>query len=896
MSNQLGLDFLLESYVDNEIIPKSEAVRDRFGSLWLHRQDLGLPTHIRFGRIVDYVPYANVYKVQADQQHTVWCVSLAQTSLQPFGAKQLNTFAVGAGIFFFWYPSSHLGYIIGVAPDFITDARKGRSDYISQGSRAGLLADACHKNILGMQFQGGVGNYSAGRPVDSTGVGEWGAITETGASIFLDPYLAFLRVDEETGIWATYYDQLLRVAGHNLQIRSALREQEDIDDQDEASMILGISPYPWERMGAFTHGANVYTENDALVTQVSNPELAGIEPKHQDQQAFMRKMEFEGYLGQGGKRLVALPPYPLPAIDTLNRYSDETAFPGVFEENIALNGSYMLTSAKRVVIAKRPLITVPKQVIKPEDKRGDNETNYKASGLLGSGSDHKITGDIDLDGAEEVTTPAAVKTACIFDLIAWMSNWEAQHQFFYHERDWYLPDEDDSYPITSNQNLPTYDVLGTTQYLSYPPASSLRVDHRYGNETYYANESVIALHDDGNITIVDGYGVEYRTCGGTVDVFAPGDINFHAGRNINLDAGRDVTVKARKNIDLTTTCQDIRIKAENGVYVLGGNNGCGGILLESRAICPAYDFCENIGSDVKHSGIFLKATKSRIVAQGGDVVLNANTDTENYVGRIIFDANGSRIQAHAEMYERFLTSASFDFFTDGSGVILGANEYWSDQTIIGSPTSIDGRLDTKGLLSKGWIQIVDGHISSNLSEAMNSLVSVMTPDTATSANEVFTAIDNRVDEIKDLGEEELDKVAYDEMQATHGTVHFSLRTVDQYGTSGYIFVEGKWQQLARAGETANAKWVENPVLTDCTEVFTYPYPGKEIWIGSADDPEPEVEPTITTRAFRLINSKYRDIDTGRAIPREANQEDYEEPEYNATTGVILDGEYPVSVP
>jgi len=62
-------------------------------------------------------------------------------------------------------------------------------------------------------------------------------VAETGLMLHMDPWWAHLRVDEETGLYLFYHDQLTRLAGHNMQIRSMLGEREELDDQNESNRL-----------------------------------------------------------------------------------------------------------------------------------------------------------------------------------------------------------------------------------------------------------------------------------------------------------------------------------------------------------------------------------------------------------------------------------------------------------------------------------------------------------------------------------------------------------------------------------------------------------------------------------------------------------------------------------
>ena len=142
----------------------------------------------------------------------------------------------------------------------MTTAELALSDFIHQSSRCGLRVDKTHSAPFGCDDHGGIADWSNGRPFDGMSLGEWGAITETGLRVFLDPFMVQLAVDEATGVFAFYHDQLLRLAGYNTQMFSGGHEIEVGVDQGEVHHYDGFTPYPWEQCGAPTPGMDPYRE------------------------------------------------------------------------------------------------------------------------------------------------------------------------------------------------------------------------------------------------------------------------------------------------------------------------------------------------------------------------------------------------------------------------------------------------------------------------------------------------------------------------------------------------------------------------------------------------------------------------------------------------------------
>lgn len=861
----------LANYLDQEqgVTKSTEPKTNVFGSAWLRLTDYLSERDnpvLRWGQVIDFVPLHNAYRVQAEYGGVFICTLGSLTGFQPSGSRQGNTLPLGTSVLFTMPVQSSYGVIIGTDPGYITDGRNLRNDFIVQGGNTGLYADDAHDALLSkLADNGGIGCFSGGRPMDSTSAGEMHFSTETGLALHQDPFLSYLRVDEETGLFLFYHDQLTRLAGHNLEFRSVLGDHEQLDDQQESVLIQGRTPYPWERLGSFSWGQQNYTERDQDIIQSTHPEYSVLEPGFDDQQPYYRSTEYEGYLGQGKKRLISLPPYPAPT--NANRYSDQSKYVGVLNIQEALDGSYGIQSAKRIYITKRSSIPVPKMVIRPEDQTGDTELNYKAAGRFGLGEAHVLNSQFTSPGAE----PELVRASSVLDLGAFMFNWQGVHPFHYHRKDWYLPEECDI-SLSICQQPVSFCDLKSQQYLSAPAPVSLPVDHRFGaNAKYYPNESFIVLLEDGGIVIGDGFGFELKATAGNVDISAPGDINLRPGKNLNIWAGWDATVRANNSADITATNRDVRIKAERNVQILGGNDKYSGVIIESKADCPSYDF-DSIGQAAQHSGITFIAKKSPIISYGSDLVFQSVVGSSSASGNITFTAGNTQerdVKFYCKNIMNFLGTGKMDFFAGGT-----ANEYNSTHTLLGSALRVTGKTTLlQSLLVNDWIRVV-GHISTTLANSYGGLVAKFT-DTTTAATEVANT-GARESYLVTFGTNN-SKPAYEATLDTNlKKGQFSLRVLADYKTSGYVYFETRWQQMARITNNIPAKWTEKSV--DTTGGLTYPYPGKEVLTGNA----------WSTQDFTLYNPQ-----RGGSINREANQGAYETPEHGATNTTTLNGNYPV---
>jgi hypothetical protein len=828
-------------------------------------------TRVLCGRIVDAVAYAGCYKVQFEAGcPPLPCVLAAQTSLLPLGARQANSLVVGSTVWAIVHPQLDHGVILGVEPLPGTDPSLARSQDAHGASRCGLRVDQSHYAVLGLRGNGGVVDWSAGRPLDGL-AGEWGAIAETGVRVLMDSFMAQLGVDEATAVQAFYHDQLLRLAGYNLQVHTSGSEEERLDDRGEVLFYRGSTPFTWEHLGVLQPGSDPFRTLSAQASQIDEPHYGAVEPVHDDQQPFHRVLELGGYVGQGAKRMILLP----PADAAPYRYAPGAAPAGVFEEQINLAGGYALRSADEVIIARRPAIPGPRRRKRPEDPQGD-ENGYKAAGLIGDGPAHEISG-----GPAATDPRANLQTAAAAaDARAHAFNWAGAHGLHYHEKDWMLPEEDET-PVGANQVDLHFDVLAGQFGLDRPAAVPMQVDHRYGAIDYIPVESYLHLLDDGGVALGDGYCSELLMTAGITFITAPGDVFIKAGRSINLMAGHDINLRAKGSIDLSASTGRVGIKAETDVQVLGGNGGVrGAVLIESKA--PAqYDYEDKLGEDVAAGGVQIKSkSELAIWAQtaylrtiGGAITLDADRGQQP----IWTQSNGFYRYLH-DAVDYFGTMGSVtgaNFFSHGSNALDGA------LAVNGYTTILRGGLGVSG----GHVVVAGGHVVTDESERFNGLVAILKDENLARFQAGVAAEADAVAAVADQGNASWQSLFatywYGEKRpgddATIATVGFSFRTPVQYRTEDFALYEDRWQREARLRGGAPAAWTERPVHAGSAD--TYPYPGKEKWLD---------EPCLREQDLLLC-----DPETGTSQPRDPGL--YGKPKLKESTERVLDGHYAVII-
>jgi hypothetical protein len=817
-------NFLLQA--DPQHSAQLETTSDPTLAHVIQKHNFSHDSTIRYGRVQMVLPHAHWYRVAlGDNGGEIPCVSVStEGGFRLMGVKSGSTIPPDSQVAVLLHPTCDYGYIMFVLPELNEHGSHSYSDWIGQGSNVGLLRNRYYSEYMRLlSDEGGALNHSCHRPVDSLTF-DWTKMAETGLGMHIDPFMFFARVDEECGISGFYNDRLLRIAGHNLDIWTGARWEEDRNDEGENYYFRGETPYPWEMMGCFMPGTDVsevQTDEDVLHKEP----VAKLEPIEDDLQPFVRYQEYGGYLGQARIRSVVLPPASKAGKPEFRRYQDEDVDLGVFREQISADGTYALESAKGVFIAKRSLIPQPKRVRSSADYREDSESaesnNYKFAGQFGGGDEHKV-GDLEISEERRNLYSAA----SILDQLAYVYNWKNLHPFYYHEKDFYLPEETDL-ELTTNQYLPPFGDLANKTWLDTPAPKEMRVDERYKMVKFWELMQHISLTDDGAIVIQAGQGEEIKLSGGGIQISAPGKIFIQSGNTTAILAGDDFIARAYNSADITATKHDVRIKAEVNTQILAGNSGEGALLLENRATGTTQTYPSEGGETIKGSGIILKAKSSQVAALAQEVYLRSGVGGD---GTILLDGNkgNANVRVVAQNIYRFVKGR----IRDGFGIpVTEVNVFANGQTLLNGYLSVDGAIyvDGMGVFRQGVVS-VNGHISSSSGGEVNRLQNRERFNA--SLDRIETALEEHKEQHRKDYDSEVDQQFYISERIgnddTIKKVSFSLRPEEQYGTyQEFVLPQTHWQILNNVVQ-AGQSWTEEDVEYQ-TGTQYQPWPGKNAW-------------------------------------------------------------------
>jgi hypothetical protein len=832
-------------------------------ALELHR--LGRSNPIQYGVIVYSMPYTNWYKVQlGNGGSSIGCCMMSESSFRPVGVRSTSPVPANSTVLVYVPAGLDWGIILGVIPPIHSDAELLVPDWISQDGCSGMKREDAYLSIFTSQYrEGGVKNFSGGRPIDATSL-EWGKMAETGVGVHVDAFQTFMRVNEACGLFLNYFDSHTRLSGIAMDICSAVHELVARDDEGEARLFEGCATYPWEALGAYSDGIKVFNEFDDRAVQFDLPKgKYDLADGEEDLQPFYRYQEYGGYLGQGRLRQVVV-----PARDSGKRkFSDNANDFGVFQESIGLDGAYSMRSAKQVIIGKRVLIPVAHELRLPEDQQsGDDKRkdNYKFSGKHGGGDEHKIK-DIIIEGEEKHLT----QVAAIYDLLAFAYNWRPQHPFHYHKEDYKLAQESElsSSGVTRAQDNLEFSELRSKTYMTYPTATPVKVDHRYNEVDYFQREAYLAMLPDGSVTIGDGYGAQITLSAGSIRLDCPGDIQLMPGRNL-VAFGTDIVLRAHDSFDASAGNKDLRLKAENNLQIVGGNSGQGGVLIESKAEGKTHTYENKVGEEVESSGIVFKAANSQIVGWASEIYLRTGGDSLGS-GNIVLDADRNEVVLQGSKVKAF-AATSFDIYAGPAGDnsnVQAVHLFNSGGATIDKNLSVGGAAQVLGGIAvRGSVSAQGGYGSMTAYPEVSPIVG----QAAAALRQTFQQVQKKIDDAVDAGERDHKSIfpdgLYQTGQAGDPTLieqaAFSFRddtSGEQYNVQEFKLLESRWQQMVRLGMGSGGEaWDEPKVTYQGRELL--PWPGKVKW---------EDEDTlIQVEALKLY-----DAANGRSIDRPGPYED-----------------------
>lgn len=778
------------------------------------------------GRIIEINPQLQSYKVRIGDYPTsdITAVNLeALGSSVPTYSASSKLFGIGSAVIILTsrYFGLNFGIILGALPENLANSVAVGSPELVPASPVGSGVDKIAKVAL----NSAVYNFNGGRPIDIYPT-DISLLSYFGAGLFVGSLQTTLRASSECAVECHYVDSLLRLTSYNFEQFSAGADVQFVADCGDYTEIRRGNPYVIESVGGNEQYGSFPKKEGKSRADAERPstDLAQYIPENENQIGWWRWLDLSGYLANVKLAFVIAPKLEgtrKGAED--NGQQDEHA---LFREHVDSTGAYSVASAKSISLIKDCLIPLPKEQYRADDSRGDNKENIEKA----RNDNKQNLKDAELEGLNEADA-SILYSAASSDMASFRTH-RTLVRFRERAKDWSLKEIDEVdlagfKSAISSKGLLSPSITPSKMYADLPQIGKLKIN---ANEevNYFASRSMIMMHEDGSIHIQDGYGAAISMRGGCIDITCPGDITLRPGRNLVGLAGDSASIIGGVDVELCGMKGDIRVQADRNVSVLSGNDGQGGILLETRArYAPLTTSDDNTfktpdTNNNPYRGIWFKASDSGVCTLANEAYIGNAKDN----CKIVMDCGSSDFSVNGTT-SYFLTSNShfitapndpesgtvlsiygpsgFQMVTPGSMYIRGS------AFMASGPTSSAGESADLNFYVKGNFNLLGNSIMENIVlkgedrdvipgiDNQEYINSVETP-----IGEILAEISQSVSEILQAKQEQFDKVD----ESLVGKEDSTLENLTFYypdsllrgipPDSKFVLLEADWQMAYRS--------------------------------------------------------------------------------------------------
>jgi len=481
--------------------------------------------------------------------------------------------------------------------------------------------------------------------------GDYVVSNEFGVLLGLYQELANLKASELAQVQCYLLDDLVRIISHNFQHYTAIGEHNIYHDGKRLLVEFGATHKPAESYGR----PAVDSEGDEPVFQEENGHTVDDEKdfyKIKEDERIKAIERFKLFLGSVGDFLHLYLVRPEPKeVRTLDP-SNVPAKPdtGLCDLHIGTDGAMHIRSVKEVFIEKTNWIRVPLRHSAPDDPEGDDaETlDYKHKEKFNFKDEYKY-----------LSNPFTYALQ-IRDYVAYVNEKLNYQNFKAHEKDFYVNDVvADEHSLKEIQRLDKETDLNLNQY-------ELRTAGIY-------------LMPNGGITIRDAWNSAIVMEGGMIYLQPAKDLISQPLRNNIVKAGARISMTCKKQLDMSSTEEGLRIKTEKSQYYYSDKSG---FVIQSNGTTdtkgtpdPSAEAIEDIGGIVLKSKLHIyNYAEKNVVSYAKEQVLiqaQKNLDIVGTTECTLYGKNNLQLFTDGTMLG--YANKSIDFLCDGVAVLAGSS-------------------------------------------------------------------------------------------------------------------------------------------------------------------------------------------------------------------------------
>lgn len=752
---------------------------------------------ILYGQVHDTYGSYGAYLVSVPNKHSsLPCINFADVARGLFGSVSVQPLPIGVTVAIYVPHDSKCGYILGTCTPIDDNQSATPSFLIAPEGGVNVISKKEAFAPEDWNLAGTLPRAAAGVPKDFL-PGDAGSYGDMGLFVGILRAMALFRASDLAKIEAFTIDDLLRVTGHNLELRSSVGEVNDSSifgriDREELSSIN-----QHESLGM---GEGEEIGKEQATTLRNDPENIAYAEVTEDATGKWRHVRRLGHAANIEQSWVTRPPAD-PTM--LNDKAKDLKQAGMYHSMITRLGAFALRSLGGGGVFKTNQIAVPIKLRDPLDPGADQAVEAEP------------VADFDLTGGAAGPMGAGCKVS---DFLAYQFSKVAMARFLELNKNFFVPEEADCSTPHKTIKPP-----GKGEFFrEFPDMVDLGSDiegvqNEPGTEPRKAapGEAHITTLPDGSVSIQDIWGSSIQMRGGRVIITASNGIELHSGGSIVSLAGNDIIQRARNSIDLSSTEQQVRIQGDRGVFI---HSESAGIQISSAPTSPLKKL-DATGEKYFVPGIVFKSgTTVEVVAER----FNAHLDSQFYVG----PNGGQRPSIYTELrsFENQLEANSLFAVKSGGGTFWAQNG-----SIYGSQdVRVDGGVQCKeGIRSDGVITTKDRIYAEGQIFTRGSVIwggSGVKADPLRLPPPIDPLNSIETQSIKDafLPKKWTD-LQYPLLQKELKSIKFTYRSEDEYGTGKGKWFEAQWQRDLAADLVP---WEEKSIEE------TYPYPGKKHFTGA----------------------------------------------------------------
>jgi hypothetical protein len=742
------------------------------------------------GLVHQIIPGLLVYRVALDgYRGEIICGDLFGSG-RPHSVKFGCVYPVGSRVIVFQHNRSDYGTILGFASDPAAD--KNFEHSISGKSEFHYNNRVYIRSIITNPDLGkGLPNYLQGRPVDLCD-GDYVITNMLGGGFHTDAFQTSIRQSPDCGLWLFTMDRLLRLVGRSIQEFSFAHERYIGADEQEVYGFEGMAMYPWEAYGFFKQPNELYEKSKGF-----------LKLKNDKSVPFYRTRRYSGFIGQGILQEVLVPPKNVNGDNPFTSDSNDIPI-CVSREQALLDGTLLFESANAIHLVKHANIRTFKRINAIDNPQGDDT----------AGGDYPFS--------QSPAPPDRPNTnTSVTDQILWSVRKQAGAAFAEHKKD-FRKIEPDQQIFEKDVNVGKLESLKQNDHITNPPLTDLFVDERYKNIKINGSRASISLLPDGGIALRGSCGEEILLQGGNITLSAPGDIRIMPARSVVSLAGDDVVFRAKNSIDITATDNDVRIKAEKNLDMVGGMSGTGRTLLENKAESfPSNKDVQNSeGESISGHGLIFRARESMVGIFAKQIYARSLER-----GNIYLDADhgNGNIKSVASQFDAIAASA----ICFGVGVIAEQPEQTQNKNIQTLLAVTSTAVTVSSSLRVFENAAVQGRVSATQGCNANPSTKPVFDDNAVqSQNNNIENFQTRTGDALNSQFYAEDKIGTDDAIKNYT---FSYRTSSQCGSGRFEFKEPYWMELYGEGSCSAFVMWDEPIYKYREEVDQLPWPGYDAW-------------------------------------------------------------------